>query len=123
MKLLIRWASIAIALFAAAYFLPGIRVSGNGWIAYAAMALILSIVNLIIRPILTFFSFPLTIITLGLFILVINAVTFWLASWIAVHYFQVGFHVDDFLTAFWGALIVSVVSGVLSWLLEEKDHK
>ncbi len=123
MKLLIRWASIALALFAAAYFLPGIRVSGNGWIAYAAMALILSVVNLIIRPILKFFSFPLTIITLGLFLLVINAVTFWLASWIAVHYFEVGFHVDDFLSAFWGALIVSLVSGVLAWLMADKDHK
>ncbi len=123
MKLLIRWASIALALFAAAYFLPGIRVSGNGWIAYAAMALILSVVNLIIRPILKFFSFPLTIITLGLFLLVINAVTFWLASWIAVHYFEVGFHVNDFLSAFWGALIVSLVSGVLAWLMADKDHK
>lgn len=123
MKLLIRWASIALALFAAAYFLPGIRVSGNGWIAYAAMALILSVVNMIVRPILKFFAFPLTVITLGLFLLVINAATFWIASWIAVHYFEVGFHVDDFLSAFLGALIVSLVSSVLSSLLEEKDHK
>lgn len=123
MKLLLRWASIAIALFAAAYFLPGIRVSGNGWIAYAAMALILSIVNMIVRPILKFFAFPLTVLTLGLFLLVINAATFWIASWIAVNYFEVGFHVDDFLSAFWGALIVSIVSSVLSWMLEDKDHK
>ena len=123
MNLLIRWASIAIALFAAAYFLPGIRVSGNGWVAYAAMALILSVVNLVIRPILKFFSFPLTVLTLGLFLLIINAVTFWLSSWIAVQYFEVGFHVNDFMSAFWGALIVSVVSGVLSWLLEDKDHE
>lgn len=120
MKLLIRWAIIAISLFAAAYFLPGIRVRGNGWIVYAAMALILSIVNLIIRPILKFFSFPLTILTLGLFILVINALTFWLASYLAVNYFEVRFYVDDFLTAFWGALIVSVVSSVLSLLFEDK---
>lgn len=123
MKLLIRWASIAIALFAAAYFLPGVRVSGNGWIAYAAMALILSVVNMIVRPILKFFAFPLTVITLGLFLLVINAATFWLASWIAVHYFEVGFYVDDFMSAFLGALIVSVVSSVLSWFLEDNDDK
>lgn len=121
MKLLIRWVIIAISLFAAAYFLPGVRVSGNGWIAYAAMALILSVVNMIVRPILKFFAFPLTVITLGLFLLVINAVTFWLASWIAVHYFEVGFYVDDFMSAFWGALIVSIVSSVLSWFLEDKD--
>jgi putative membrane protein len=123
MNLLIRWVGVAIALFAAAYFLPGIRVYGNGWIVYAAMAVILSIVNLVIRPILKFFSFPLTILTLGLFLLVVNAVTFWLASWIAENYFEVGFHVDDFMSAFWGALIVSVVSGLLAWLFADKDHK
>lgn len=123
MKLLLRWVSIAIALFAAAYFLPGIRVYGEGWVVYAAMALILSVVNLLVRPILRFFAFPLTILTLGLFLLVINAVTFWLAAWIAESYFKVGFHVDDFLSAFLGALIVSIVSSVLSSWLEEKDHK
>ncbi|HEX4949241.1 MAG TPA: phage holin family protein [Blastocatellia bacterium] len=123
MKLLIRWASIAIALFAAAYFLPGIRVSGNGWVAYAVMALILSLVNLVIRPILRFFSFPITIITLGLFLLVINAATFWLSSWLAVNYFDVRFYVDDFWSAFWGALIVSIVSSVLTGLLTSKDDE
>lgn len=121
MKLLLRWAFIALSLFAAAYFLPGIRVRGNGWIVYAAMALILSLVNLVIRPILRFFAFPLTIVTLGLFLLVINAITFWLSSYLAVNFFDVGFYVDNFLTAFWGALIVSVVSSVLSWLFESKE--
>jgi putative membrane protein len=120
MKLLFRWAVIALALFAAAYFLPGIRVRGDGWKVYAAMALILSVVNLIIRPVLRFFSFPLTVVTLGLFLLVINAITFWLSSYVAVHYFQIGFYVDDFLTAFLGALIVSVISSVLSWFVEDK---
>ncbi len=110
-----------LSLFAAAYFLPGIRVRGDGWIVYAAMALILSIVNLVIRPVLKFFSFPIRVLTLGLFTLVINAFTFWLSSYIAVHYFKVGFHVDDFITAFLGALIVSIVSGVLSWLFEDKE--
>lgn len=123
MNLIIRFAAIMISLFAAAYFLPGIRVRGDGWVVYAAMALILSIVNLVVRPILRFFAFPLTVITLGLFLLVINAVTFWLASWLAENYFAVGFHVDDFLSAFWGALIVSVVSSVLSSLFEDKDHE
>jgi putative membrane protein len=123
MKFLLRLISIAIALFAAAYFLPGIRVYGEGWVVYAAMALILSVVNLLVRPMLRFFAFPLTVITLGLFLLVINAVTFWLASWLAENYFAVGFHVDDFLSAFWGALIVSVVSSVLSSLLADKDHE
>ena len=123
MNLIIRFAAVMVSLFAAAYFLPGIRVRGNGWVVYAVMALILSLVNLVVRPILRFFAFPLTILTLGVFLLVINAITFWLSSWIAENYFAVGFHVDDFLSAFWGALIVSLVSSVLSWLFEDKDHK
>lgn len=121
MKFLLRWVIIAVSLFAAAYFLPGIRVSGNGWVAYAAMAAILSVVNMLIRPILKFFSFPLILLTLGLFLLVINALTLWLSSYLAVHYFQVGFHIDNFITAFLGALIVSIVSSVLSWFVEDKN--
>lgn len=123
MNLIIRFAAIMLSLFAAAYFLPGIRVRGDGWIVYSAMAVILSIVNLVIRPVLKFFSFPLRVLTLGLFTLVINAFTFWFSSYIAVHFFNVGFYVDDFLSAFGGALIVSIVSGVISWFFEDKDHK
>lgn len=121
MKLLLRWAFIAISLFAAAYFVDGIRVSGNGWFVYAAMAAILSIANMLIRPILKFFSFPLMIITLGLFTFVLNAIMLWLSSYIAVHYFQVGFYVDGFISALLGSLVVSVVSTVLSWFLESNE--
>ncbi len=122
MKLLLRWAFIAISLFAAAYFVDGIRVSGNGWFVYAAMALILSIANMLIRPILKFFSFPLMILTLGLFAFVLNAFMLWLSSYIAVHYFQVGFYVDGFIPALLGSLVVSVVSTVLSWFLESNEN-
>ena len=121
MKLLLRWAFIAISLFAAAYFVDGIRVSGNGWFVYAAMAAILSIANMLIRPILKFFSFPLMILTLGLFTFVLNAIMLWLSSYIAVHYFQVGFYVDGFIPALLGSLVVSVVSTVLSWILESNE--
>jgi putative membrane protein len=120
MKLLLRFVAIAVSLYLAAYFVPGIRVRNNDWTIYAAMALILGIINLLVRPILRFFAFPLTILTLGLFLLVINALTFWLASYLAVTYFAVGFYVDDFVAAFLGALIVSIVSMVLSGLLKEK---
>ena len=121
MKLLLRWAFIAISLFAAAYFVDGIRISGNGWFVYAAMAAILSIANMLIRPILKFFSFPLMILTLGLFAFVLNAIMLWLSSYIAVHYFQVGFYVDGFISALLGSLVVSVVSTVLSWFLESNE--
>ena len=123
MKLLIRWVITSISLFVAAWLIPGIRVDGNAWTIFAVMAIILGLVNAIVRPVLKFLSCPLIILTLGLFVLVINGVTLWLASAIAVNWFHVGFHVDDFWAAFLGALIVSIVSVVLSALVREETEE
>jgi len=124
MKLLIRWVIASLALFAAAWLVPGIRVEGNAWAIYAAMAVILGLVNAIVRPLLKFLTCPLIILTLGLFVLVVNSVTLWLASAIAVNWFKVGFYVDGPLSAFLGALIVSVITVVLSALVrEDKEDK
>jgi putative membrane protein len=122
MKLLIRWVIVGLALFAAAWLIPGIRVQGSAWFVYAVMAIILGLINAIIRPILKFLTCPLIIITLGLFVLVINSLTLWLASAIAVNWFHVGFYVDGFWSAFFGALIVSIVSVILSTLLRQKNE-
>jgi putative membrane protein len=122
MKLLIRWAITSFALYVAAWIVPGIRVEGNGWIAFGVMAIILGLVNAIVRPVLKLLSCPLIIVTLGLFVLVINGITLWLASAIAVGWFRVGFQVDDFWAAFLGALIVSIVSVVLSAVVREEKE-
>lgn len=122
-KLLIRWLIAALALVVAAWIVPGIRVEGNGWIVYAAMAVILGLVNALIRPILKLLSFPLIMLTLGFFTLVINALMLWLASSIAVNWFQVGFHIDGFWSAFFGALIVSIATVLLSALLDRKERR
>ena len=114
MRLIIRWAIIAFSLFVAAWLVPGIRVEGNAWVIFTVMAVILGLVNAVVRPILTLLTCSLVILTLGLFVLVINALTLWLASSIAVNWFGVGFYVDGFWAAFLGALIVSIVSVVLS---------
>jgi putative membrane protein len=119
MKLLIRWAIIAFSLFVAAWLVPGIRVEGNAWLIFTVMAVILGLVNAVVRPILTLLTCSLVILTLGLFVLVINALTLWLASSIAVNWFRVGFYVDGFWSAFLGALIVSIVSVILSALVKE----
>ena len=122
MKFLTRWVIIGLALFAAAFIVkPGIRVESDGWVVYAVMALILSLINTFLRPILKFMSCPLILLTLGIFLLVINGLTFWLASSIAVNWFHVGFYVDGFWPAFWGALIVSVVSIFFNLII--KDDK
>jgi putative membrane protein len=121
MKFLTRWVITGLAVFAAASIVTGIRVESDGWVVYAVMALILSLANTFLRPILKFLSCPLILLTLGIFLLVINGLTFWLASNIAVNWFHVGFYVDGFWPAFWGALIVSLVSIIFNLII--KDEK
>jgi putative membrane protein len=124
MKLLLRWIVTAIALFVAALVVPGIRVEDtNAWIAFAVMALILALVNAIVRPILAFLSCGCIVATMGLFIFVINAFTLWLSSYIAVHWLGIGFHVDGFLPALFGGIIVSIVSFVLSLVLVDDRER
>jgi putative membrane protein len=121
MKLILRWLIIAISLYVAVLIVPGIEVAGNAWVAFSVMAIVLSLVNAVIRPILKFLSCGFIILTLGLFSLVINAVTFWFASQISQNWFDVGFYVDNFWSALLGSLIVSIVSVVLSqFLFDEK---
>ena len=122
MKLLIRWVITGLSLFVAAWLVPGIRVDdANAWVAVAVMAIILGLVNAIVRPVLTLLSCPLIILTLGLFVLVINGLTLWLASTIAVSWFGIGFYVDGFWAAFLGALIVSIVSVILSTFVKDDE--
>jgi len=122
MKLFIRWAVTVLALVAAVWLVPGIQVEGSAWVAYAVMAVILGLVNAIVRPVLKFLSCPLIIVTLGLFVLVVNAVALWLSAWIA-NRFDIGFYVDGFWAALLGALIVSVVTIILSALVKEDDKE
>ncbi|MGD8244237.1 MAG: phage holin family protein [Anaerolineae bacterium] len=121
MKLLVRWVITGLALFAAAWLVPGIVVEGNGWVVYAVMAVILGLVNAILRPLLKLLTCPLIILTLGVFVLVINGFTLWLASQIAQRWFNVGYTVNGFGSAFLGGLIVGIVSVILSALLKEDD--
>ena len=123
MKLLIRWAISALSLFSAAWFVPGIHVDdGRGWIVYAIMAVILGLANALIRPLLKLLTCPLIMLTLGLFTLVINGLTLLIASAIANNYLHVGFFVDGFWAAFWGAIIVSIVSIVLNAFVSDDQE-
>ncbi|MCL6612090.1 MAG: phage holin family protein [Peptococcaceae bacterium] len=97
----------AVALLAADWLLDGIRISGLFWALIAS--LVLGAVNTLIRPLLIVLTFPLTVVTLGLFIFVVNALAFALAAFLVP-----GFHVYSFGGAFWGAIITSLVSWVLN---------
>lgn len=110
MNILIRWLVNAIALMAIAYYVPGIVV--NGFYAALITVLVLGLINAVIRPIAIFLTLPVNIVTLGLFTLVVNACMLWIAATIVK-----GFTVTGFWPAFWGALILSIVSSIVGWLL------
>ena len=102
-RFLIHWLVIALALWVTAYILPG--VTFGSYQALAIAAIVLGLVNAVIRPILTILTLPITVITLGLFYLVVNGLTFLLASKLVS-----GFQVDGFWWAVLGALVVSIIS-------------
>ena len=123
MKLLIRWVITAFALFVAAWLVPGIQVERNAWAVYAVMAVIVGLVNAFIRPLLKLLTCPLIMLTLGLFTLIINGLSLWIAARIANGIFNVGFFIEDFWAAFLGALIVSIVSVILSALVKDDEEE
>lgn len=114
MNLLLRWALDAVALMLIPELLSDIRV--DSYMAALISALLLGFVNAVIRPLLVLVTLPITILTLGLFTLVINALMFWTVSGLVD-----GFVVADFWTAFWGALIYSLLTWMVSLALSDKD--
>lgn len=118
--LLLRWVINAVALWVAVQLVPGIRAPDNV-VTLAATAAIFGLVNALIRPVLKLVTCPLILLTLGLFTLVINALMLWLTSWIA-GFFDLGFAVDGFVAAVLGAVVVSVVSVVLSWFVRREER-
>jgi putative membrane protein len=119
-KFLIRWIINSLAVWAAVYFVPGINWT-NDWISIIVLGLILTLVNILIRPLAKLVGCLPIILTLGLFTLVVNAFLFWLTGQIGLA-FGMGFTVDGFWPAFLGGLVVSVVSLVMGMFLRDK-HK
>jgi putative membrane protein len=103
----IRMLIVAAGLAAAAWIVPGVSIAGFGTLILAA--LLMGFVNAFVRPIIVLLTLPITILTLGLFLLVVNATMFGLVAWILP-----GFDVRDSLSAFLGWLIVSIVSWLAS---------
>ena len=124
-KLILKIAINAIALYAAIAILQGRGVTpqNENWFSFLWLALIFGLVNVIIRPLLIVMSCPLLVLTLGLGTLVINTLMFILAGWIGTQ-FNVGFTVDNFVSAFLGALITSIVSFFLTIIFKsEMENK
>ena len=111
MKLIIKWLLSAVALLAVAYLYSGVAVSSFG--AALIAAFVIGLLNTIVRPILVILTLPVTVVTLGLFLFVINALMFWAASGVLG-----GFHVSGFGAALVGSLIYSVFGVVIESALE-----
>ena len=120
---LVRWGITSAAVAVAAWLVPGIYVNEphRVW-TVVLVALVLGLINAFIRPLIYALSCGLIILTLGLFTLVINGLMLWAASWITVNWIGLGFYVAGFWDAVLGALIVSVVSVVVSIFVGEKKH-
>jgi len=118
-KLILRWAINAVALWVAVTYVPGINETQTGWLPIIGLALIFGLINALLRPLLELLTCPLIVLTLGLGTLLINTLLFWLTGLIG-GYFGFGFTVQDFWAAFFGALVVSVISVVLTLLLKDE---
>ena len=114
MRFLMRLVLNGIAIVVAAWFVPGVHVTGFAPALIAGA--LLGFVNAIVRPLLLILTFPFTLLTLGLFIFIVNAICFGLTAAMVP-----GFNLDGFLAAFLGALVVTIVSWLLSAFLPDKE--
>lgn len=120
-RLLLRLIINAAAIYVAVELVNGLSYRGEWW-GFLIIAFFFGLVNAVIRPIVMLLTCPLVILTLGLFTLVINALMLWLVSWLSTQ-FGIGFAIDGFWPALLGALIISIVSLVLTSLLSDDDER
>ena len=120
MGFLIRLLVNAAALWAAVAFVPGVSYSG-AWLPFFGVALVFGFVNAFIRPIAKLLAFPLILLTLGIFSLIINGLMLWLTGALSSR-LGLGFHVRGFWPAFFGALVVSIVSTLLSMMITSDGY-
>jgi putative membrane protein len=121
MRFLIRLLINAAALWVATRIVPGISATSEPG-TFLVVALVFGLMNALVRPVIRLLTCPLLILTLGLFTFVINALILWLTSAAAAR-FGLGFHVEGFWPAFWGALVISIVSVLLSVFVSEPDSR
>ena len=115
MRLLLTWFINAAALFAVPYLMHSVSVDSAA--AALIAALVLGLVNTLVRPVLVLLTLPVTVLSLGLFIFILNGFMFWLVAQVVD-----GFHVDSFWAAIGGALLYSVISWALSTLLLKNSN-
>jgi putative membrane protein len=123
MGILIRFLVTSAALLVAVLIVPGIYVGPGAWWAVLVMTVVLALINAIVKPILVLVSCGCVVLTLGIFLLFINAFTLWFSSWIAQNVFHAKFIVDGFWPAFWGGIVVAVVSFLLNLVIPDGGRR
>jgi len=109
------------ALWVATRVVSGVTYDG-GWLPFIGVAIVFGVVNTLVGAIAKILTFPIILVTLGFFLLVINGLMLWLTSRIS-EALDLGFRVDGFWPAFWGALVVSVVSTLLGWMIGDRHRQ
>lgn len=116
MKFLLQWVLTGVAVSVAVMLVPGISVVGTQWVAVFLTALVLSLIDMSIKPVLQLLSLPVTILTLGVFALVLNALLLELASWLTVNLFGSGIVISGFWWALLGSIIISIALAIINAL-------
>ena len=126
MRFILRVLVNAAALGVATWLFSGITLSGTSTeakvVTVLVVALIFGIVNAIVKPLFRIVTIPIILLTLGIFLLVINALLLMFTSWLA-GIFGLGWHVDGFWTALWGSIVISIVSFILNAFLPDKNEQ
>lgn len=124
MSFLFRWLVSAIAVVAAVWLVPGIELIGgdSAWIDIVIFALILSLINISIKPILQILSLPITVFTLGIFYLIVNTALLYLAAWLANGLFGIGFWISGFGSAFLASIVISIVTAIVNSIVASDNR-
>jgi putative membrane protein len=115
----IRWVILALAVWVAAELVDGIEL--EGWKSILAVSLILGLLNAYVKPVLKVITLPITILTLGIFLIILNALLLLLTEWIAGRIDDLNFAIDGFWPAVLGALIISVVTFIVTRFVDEEE--
>lgn len=116
MRMIANWLLSALALLIVAYIVPGFQVSG----IFSALiaAVVIGLINATIGLFLKVITFPLTVLTLGIFWIVVNAIVLKLSTW-----FVPGFNIHGFWPAFWGAIVLSIINMLFRWLMPRREER
>ncbi len=119
MQFILRTIAIFVAVGVAVWLVPGINVVGaqNAWLSLAAVSLCIALINMTIKPLLQILSLPITIISLGIFYLVVNTVLLYLAAAMGNALFGAGFVISSFASGFVASIVISIVSAIMNTVL------